>query len=231
MREHTAAIRPPRALWVPFILGRPLGVPNDPAFQRRVLLAALQLLEAPAGPVLEDYSEEAPQPGEEASEGFACPVRFAPAQAKDDLAGALQREIATLAPWYDMAKVKQRGRSTATLSGLTAGEMAAFIARFINDAATPSYRDDVSLPLALRLVTQDLKAWYLEAASAQPGARAALEARNWFWHDTAAGQAFLRLRDACLAHPDDTIKGIGARSLVPLAIAPRPEGSDALRRY
>jgi hypothetical protein len=32
VREHTAAIRAPRALWVPFILGRPLGVPNDPAF-------------------------------------------------------------------------------------------------------------------------------------------------------------------------------------------------------
>jgi len=32
IREQTAAIRPPRALWVPFMLGRPFGVPNDPAF-------------------------------------------------------------------------------------------------------------------------------------------------------------------------------------------------------
>ena len=44
VREHTAAMNPPRALWVPFILGRPFGVPNDPAFQRRVLLAVLGLL-------------------------------------------------------------------------------------------------------------------------------------------------------------------------------------------
>jgi hypothetical protein len=109
--------------------------------------------------------------------------------------------------------------------------MAKFVADFIADPATPSYRDDVPLALALRLVTQDLKAYYLEAVAMQPGARAALAARDWFWCGTAAGQAFLRLREACLAHPDDTVKGFGARSLVPLAIAPRPAGADALRRY
>ena len=37
IREQTAAIKPPRALWVPFMLGRPFGAPNDPDFQRRVL--------------------------------------------------------------------------------------------------------------------------------------------------------------------------------------------------
>ena len=42
IREHTEAMKPPRALWVPFVLGRPFGVPNDAAFQRRVVLAALR---------------------------------------------------------------------------------------------------------------------------------------------------------------------------------------------
>jgi hypothetical protein len=60
IREHTEAIKPPRALWVPFDLGRPFAVPHDAAFQRRVLLAVLQLLEAPSGPVLADYPEPAP---------------------------------------------------------------------------------------------------------------------------------------------------------------------------
>ena len=41
IRLHTEKIRPPRALWVPFELGRPLGVPDDPAFQTRVLRALL----------------------------------------------------------------------------------------------------------------------------------------------------------------------------------------------
>ena len=57
IREHTEIIRPPRALWVPFELGRPLGRPVNPALQTRVLIAALKLLEAEDGPVLEDFVE------------------------------------------------------------------------------------------------------------------------------------------------------------------------------
>ena len=41
VREHTAAMKPPRTLWVPFPLGRPLGEPNDEAFQLDVLRAVL----------------------------------------------------------------------------------------------------------------------------------------------------------------------------------------------
>lgn len=229
VREHTEAIRPPRALWVPFILGRPLGAPGHPAFQRRVLLAVLRLLEAEPGPVLVDYQEDAPAESEADAGAFVCPVAFSRPGVEKGLAGDLQREVAQLAPWHELSR-RRRGRTTATLSGLTPAAMAKFVTDFISDAATPSYRDDVPLVLALRLVTQDLKAYYLEAVAVQPGARAALDVRDWFWRGTTAGQAFLRLRDACLAHADDTVKGFGARSLVPLAVAPRPPGADALRR-
>ena len=61
IRLHMEKVRVPRGLWLPFELGRPLGEPGDSAFQRRVLLAALSLLERGDGPViLEDYPEEAP---------------------------------------------------------------------------------------------------------------------------------------------------------------------------
>ena len=73
VREHTERIRPPRALWVPFELGRPLGAPDAPDFQREVLRAALALLERPAGPVIEDYPHEAPLASATA-DGWACPV-------------------------------------------------------------------------------------------------------------------------------------------------------------
>lgn len=229
VREHTAAIRPPRVLWVPFIFGRPLGAPGDPAFQRRVLHAVLRLLEAESGPVLADYEEDVPAADEQDAGAFVCPVSFSRPAVEAGLAGDLQREVTQLAPWHELAS-RKRGRTTVTLSGLAPAAMAKFITSFIADPATPSYRDDVPVVLALRLVTQDLKAYYLEAVAVQPGARAALDAREWFWRSTAAGQAFLRLRDACLAHADDAVKGFGARSLVPLAIAPRPPGSDALKR-
>jgi hypothetical protein len=51
IKEHTLQVKPPRALWVPFELGRPLGVPNDAAWQTRVLQSALELIEVPEGPV------------------------------------------------------------------------------------------------------------------------------------------------------------------------------------
>jgi hypothetical protein len=221
VREHTEAMKPPRALWVPFMLGRPFGVPNDAAFQRRVLLAVLRLLVAPSGPVLEDYLEEAPQPAGDEPGGFACPVTFSRPPGDGGLAGALQNEIAELAPWYELAR-KDRGRTTATLSGLPPEAAAKFVMDFIADPAMPPYREELTPVLALRLVCQDLKAYYLGAVAAQPGARAALEAQQWFWHDTAAGRAFFRLREVCLASEDEMVKRFGAKGVVPMAITPRP---------
>jgi hypothetical protein len=55
VRENAASMAPPRSLWVPFPLGRPLGVANDPDFQHRVIAAALELFNSTHGPVLEDF--------------------------------------------------------------------------------------------------------------------------------------------------------------------------------
>lgn len=48
LREVARRVRPPRALWVPFRHGSPLGAANDRAGQLEVLEAALALLEDPA---------------------------------------------------------------------------------------------------------------------------------------------------------------------------------------
>lgn len=218
------AIAPPRALWVPFILGRPLGVPGDEAFQRRVLIAALELLEADAGPLLVDFPEDAPAEAGDEPEAFSCPVSFAPAAATDE-AGALQAEIAALAPWYELAG-RRRARTTAALSGLAPPDAARTITDFIADPSRASYRDDIGHGNALRLLCEDLKAYYLEAVNAQPGHHAAQAAHEWFWRDTVAGRVFLALRDVCLAHPDPTVKQFGAGNLVPRAILHAPAGRD-----
>ena len=39
----------PRALWVPFALGRPLGSADDPEFQKDVMRAALGMLATATG--------------------------------------------------------------------------------------------------------------------------------------------------------------------------------------
>ncbi len=59
IREDTQQIRPPRALWVPFELGNPLGAPDQPELQTRVLRAVLGLLERETGPVLANWQEKA----------------------------------------------------------------------------------------------------------------------------------------------------------------------------
>ncbi|MGI8662250.1 MAG: hypothetical protein ACR2LQ_03450 [Acidimicrobiales bacterium] len=57
IRSFAERMHPPRALYCEFPIGRPLGRPNDAPFQRRVLVAALDLLSRPSGPVLEDFGE------------------------------------------------------------------------------------------------------------------------------------------------------------------------------
>ena len=41
-------------------MGRPMGKPNDPKYQKKVIRAAFNLLEAKLGPVLEDFPDVIP---------------------------------------------------------------------------------------------------------------------------------------------------------------------------
>src|SRR5580658_6734640 len=62
IRPQTENTKPPRALWVPFELGRPFGPPNDPTFQKRVVLTALGMLVEGGGPVrIIDFPDDDPR--------------------------------------------------------------------------------------------------------------------------------------------------------------------------
>ena len=54
--EVTRAVRPPRALSLPYPLGYPLGAPRDPELQRRILRALLALTARDDVPVVLDSS-------------------------------------------------------------------------------------------------------------------------------------------------------------------------------
>ena len=58
LREITEKIRPPRALFVPFPLGYPLGEPRNPDLQSRVMRAAFALLTRMDVPVLEAFEPQ-----------------------------------------------------------------------------------------------------------------------------------------------------------------------------
>ena len=60
VREHMEALRPPRSLFLDFPMGRGMGKPNNPGFQKKVIRAAFALLNQDAGPIIEDFSEVIP---------------------------------------------------------------------------------------------------------------------------------------------------------------------------
>lgn len=214
IREHSEAIGPTRALWVPFPLGRPLGVPEDPAFQRAVVVAALDLLESPSQPLLEDYPVEAPD--STISEVWACPISL-PKPDGSDLARALRAEIDELMPWYAEAK-RARGRSPLANSGATdeqLDQIVDFVLAMAEGHDPLTIPDSVAavawrhkMPILIRHVCQDLRAFYEAAALARPGEslphHAALN--NWIYHETALGRAVLAIGQRITDHPDPRFK-------------------------
>ncbi|HAA93941.1 MAG TPA: hypothetical protein DCE33_15950, partial [Rhodospirillaceae bacterium] len=219
VRLHSEKIKPPRALWVPFELGRPLGVPNDADFQHKVIDAAFDLLSRKQGPVLEDYPEDVPggTPTEEEFEmaGQVCPIDLPPPPTDDsDLMQALEAEIGRLAPWYEMA-VNQRGRTTVGISEIDILDAARYLVDMAEAEAPDVPRDDLDRGPMLKLCCEDLKAFYSEAMSAQPGMDTSLAIENWLWSQTSLGKAMWQLREVGLESDDEFIRYHAQRSLIP----------------
>lgn len=218
IREQTAAIRPPRALWVPFMLGRPFGAPNEPDFQRRVLRAVLALFERGPGPVLEDFPDDAPAT-DAPSEGFACPVSFAAARGNEGgVVEAMRREMAQLAPWYDLA-VRRRGRTTVGISGMTVEDAASHAASYVDGAPRLAAASGVPAGVALKRACDDVKAFYYEAVAAQPGNLSPRAIEDWFWRETAAAKVLLAIQQVCAKSSDESLQPLGKLGLVPRAVA------------
>ncbi len=219
IREHSEKIAPPRALWVPFELGRPLGAPDKPEFQKRVLISCLELLEADSGPVHTDFPDDAPEA--EDITGWACPINLAPpdeiADTGDDLATALEAEVAQLATWYDLG-LRERKRTAVGISGLEIDQIVPFVSSFLGDDPAPSPREDMDRVEVLKLACDDLRAFCIEAATAQPGHASSTDLNNWFWRETVAGKTVIAVKAACLASSDETLRYVGL-FLVPRAQA------------
>jgi len=218
IREHTKTINPPRALWVPFELGRPLGVPNDPSFQRKVLLSALKLLDSDTGPVLSDYMEEAPEI-EAGSQPIACPVNFqqptSALSSTEQILSAFQLEAAQLQTWYDLA-LEKTGRTTAGLTGLTPAKTVRLIAAFVRGERPGHDLPGNKLSTALRMAVGDLKAYYLESISARPAQPTDSATLNdWFWGQTHAAKVINHIRLICLESEEKEMNILGSLLLVP----------------
>jgi hypothetical protein len=215
IRPQTENTKPPRALWVPFELGRPFGPPSDATFQRRVLLAALHLLERQDGPVLiEDFPGDDPRRTPDPD--WQPP--FQPAAITDDgpesLASRLEAEVLLLRGAHERWTGKHR-RTTVGVSGLVIADAAHYVAEWLRGKNPESLRDGYSAPLLLRFAIDDLKAYVLEAAAAGPAKPSSRQLADWLWNETATGAAIHALRAALLHSEDQRLRLIAENFIVP----------------
>ena len=217
IRPQAENTRPPRALWVPFELGRPLGPPSDATFQKRVLLAALGMLVEDGGPVrIVDFADDDPR----ARPDPAWQAPFMPAAVAngsvESLASRMEAEILLLQGAHQRW-VAQHGRSTVGLSGLSITDAARYAADWLRGKTPASPREGFSAPLILRFAVDDLKAYCLEAAGAGPAKPSSRQLGDWFWNETATGAALYALRDVLLTQEDERLRLIVANFMVPAA--------------
>ena len=212
--------RPPRALMTPFMLGRPLGEPNDPAFQRRVLLQALRLLERTDGPViLEHFPDDNPSWFDR--EDWVPAVTLKPPMAPDTPAAwesAFRDELERVLPAWERFEARF-GRTTVGLSGQPPQDWPDFTAAFL-DGKLPTVPAHDTAALALRFLADDIKAMYGEAvqvAGAPPSAR---QIDRWFWRQTVAGQLLIALRGVAMQSENNALKTVGGRFFVPVPYLP-----------
>ena len=105
------------------------------------------------------------------------------------------------------------------ISGMDIDAVAAYLAAWSRGETPENPSDEYDNASMIRLACEDLKAFYSEAATAQPG-RGGLHAGStdlldWFWTETVAGQTLLTMRNALSAHDEQMVKIVGQAIVVP----------------
>ncbi len=210
VREHVEKVKPPRALYVPYPFGSPLGKPLDKEHQDRVLAAALGLLGRQMGPVLVDFDDP------DYIEQGGAPTQYSEIAAKASSASRPDVDPATETTrirQYYMRWVEQHGGRTSV--GATRIPPSRFrgIIRFLEeyeragDADMRERPSDVVLGEWLRLCALDLRAMFSEAKMAmQPGITSE-EIDLWFWGGTSTAYLLQRVKDRMEASDDESIVG------------------------
>jgi hypothetical protein len=198
-----------------------MGPPNDPEFQKQVLRTLLQLLERTDGPViLDDYPVDTP----EADEGVAvlsCPVKSdkQETESADPLRADFLREIRAMRPWYEMA-LKKRDRTSLVSSGSEIDNLGDYIYRYAKGEQPDNPRPEIDPTVSLKLAVEDLKGYYVEGVTAQPGQESlsSQALKEWFWNETMAGEVLLTLIRTCSRSEDEKLKMTGTHFFAPIDI-------------
>jgi hypothetical protein len=213
VRRQMELVKPPRGLWTPFEIGRPLGEPGDPAFQRRVMMQALGLLERNDGPViLEDFPDDPPNWSD--TSNWAPPLSATAQLESDPRAAGAQfgAELLQLQPAWDAAR-RRYGRTTVGLSFQEPGIWPEFVTAVLR-GELPIASGHETTALSMRFLADDIKAMYSEAAQATGAPPASRQIDNWFWRSTLAGSVLHALRRVAMASGNNALRTVGGRFFV-----------------
>lgn len=203
VREHVVKMSPPRALWVPFEMGRPFATPNDVELQQRVLKAALALLDEPTSePLLQDFAEESSDL--QGDLNWEYPGKL-------DADSVIAEALSVLPIWH---KAQTRiNRTSFGISGFSPEAAIEFIHRYLSPDPMPNPKGMAPVSRA-RFTIDDIKVFYFEAALANGGRPSSFQLNEWFWKQTLAGKMILDFQDAARLSNDKNLRLI-AGSLVP----------------
>jgi hypothetical protein len=188
-----------------------------------VLLSVLQLLEAKEGPILKDFNEEPPFL-ENTTSVLACPINIPRQDAQTNELGKLclsfKTEIASLRPWYEIHLTKHK-RTVVGASKLTLEEIGTFICSFLEGNEMNIPIGDIFFADKLKFSIDDLKAYYFEAMISQPGQEdiTIKVFTDWFWRESQAGKALIKLKMMCLKNDNSMIQKVGKSFIVPSQVA------------
>jgi hypothetical protein len=200
--EHTALLRPPRALYVPFPFGLPLGHPGDAVQQRRVLDAALALFDGQP-PVLRELTGEADddEPG--------APVQVSTLGLGGSGRGGDGAAEVTRMRQYQQHWVARTGRTSVGLTGVPPTRFRGLV-RFLEAVAEGQLErprecpPETELPYFIRWCCDDLKALYAEARFVMRPEDSGDAVARWLWADTALGDLIRRVGQR-LSESDDPL--------------------------
>lgn len=203
VREHVVKMSPPRALWVPFEMGRPFATPNDTELQHRILKAALSLLDEPVSEsALKNYTEEASHLDGDLNWEFP---------GKLDAKSAIAEADSVLPIWQ---KYQMRlDRTSVGISGLPPEAAVEYIDRYLSPDPMPNQKGMAPVS-RVRFAIDDIKAFYFEAALASGGRPSSYQLNEWFWKQTLAGKMILNFQDRARIADDKNLRLISS-SLAP----------------
>jgi hypothetical protein len=206
IRLHSEIMHPPRALFVPFDLGRPLGDAGDVNGQTDILEKALALLDQTGPrPVLVDY----PDPERRSNTVWSAPFDLPPSD-QSVTGAALMDEFEVLKAYYQAAQ-NTRNRTSFGNADLSPQAVITLIGNLLDGVSLGENRVTSKV---IRFAIDDLKTLYFEAASVGPHSVGSAALNDWFWRSTMAGKVLAKLR-ADLLTSDDKGRRLIANFIVP----------------